>query len=376
MGRPADEIREVSTEVVLIPRPATPAVGGGLKRRTQFATVVLSIRTHGGLAGESYISFESIRQAQGIASVVSDAGQALLGTDSLARRSIAQILAREIHSLLPGSGMAQVLLSLADIALWDLFGKISGLPVWRLNGGSGASVECYASHGLFGGETESQLEDNARRLVEEGFRGVKLRVGHRPVAEDVSRAQLVRAAVGPEISIMVDGLWSMSSGEAIRFARAVEDLNIAWFEDPTVEGNPAELRRVRENVIIPIASAERVSSVHAFRELLDAQVLDIAIIDIYHIGGVSAWLQCAALAKERGVKVAGHAAPAYSAHLVSAAENGYVTEYFPWWDELQGEAMKPVKGAFHMTDEPGWGMPLEAAAMDRYRRELADRVVA
>ncbi len=369
-----DAIREVTAEVVLIPRPRTAAVGGGLKARTQFATVVCSMLTDGGLRGESYISFESIGVAHGFAEVLSDAGQALIGTEHASRRDARRVVARELHDLLPRSGMVQLLLSLVDIALWDLFGKLSNLPVWRLIGGSGTDVRCYASHGLFSGETEDQLEGSARRLVNEGFVGVKLRIGRRPLREDIARAKRVRAAVGRDVSIMVDGLWSMRSGDAIRFGRAVEELEISWLEDPTAEGNLAELKRVRNNVTIPVASAERVSSVDEFRRLIDADVVDIAIIDVYHIGGVSPWLECAALAADRGVAVAGHAAPAYSAHLVSAVENGEVIEYFPWWDELQGGAMKPSNGAFSMPDAPGWGMPLDPIAIDTYRAELTRKV--
>jgi L-alanine-DL-glutamate epimerase-like enolase superfamily enzyme len=376
VARSDGEIRVVNAEVVLIPRPPTARVGGGFKQRTQFATIVLSIRAESGLVGESYISLESIRQAQGLALILTDAIQSLVGIDAFARQSVTEILGKELRGLLPGSGAAQMLFALVDIALWDLNGKLTGLPVWRLNGGAGASVDCYASNGLFAGETEEQLDASARRILSKGFRAVKLRIGGRPLAEDVARARRVRAIVGPDTSIMVDALWSLTSTEAIRFGRAVEDLDIAWLEDPTAEGDLRELKRVRDNIAIPVASAERASSVAAFQAYLDAEAIDIAILDIYHIGGATAWLQCAALANERAVRVAGHAAPAYSSHLVSASENGYVAEYFPFWDELHGGALTPEKGAIRMTDEPGWGISLDRAALERYRQLLADQTKA
>lgn len=371
---PEDAVREVATEVVLIPRPPTAPVGGGLKARTQFATILLSVESEGGLVGESYLSLESIAQARGLAAIMAEACQAVVGVDAFARARSCRAVVGELHDLLPGSGAVQMLVSLVDLALWDLCGKITGMPVWRLAGGEGREVPCYASHGLFSGETDDQLEVSAHRLVEAGFKGVKLRIGRRPLADDVARARRVRDAVGPEASIMVDGLWSMSSSEAISFARAVEDLKIAWLEDPVAEGNVAELRRVRDNVAVPIASAERISSVAEFRRLLDADVLDVAILDVHHIGGPTSWLLCAALANERGISVAGHSAPSYSAQLVSAAENGLVVEYFPWWDELQGGAMTPDRGLFTMAGQPGWGMPLDKAAIDAYRERLEETV--
>jgi D-galactarolactone cycloisomerase len=199
-------------------------------------------------------------------------------------------------------------LSGIDIALWDLKGKFLGQPVHRLMGGPIRSeVNAYAT-GLYRRETgvpEQYLAEEAAGYRDEGFAAVKLKVGY-GVAEDVRVTRAVRDAIGPDLGLMVDANHAYDVVSAMRLGRAIEELDIGWFEEPVVPEDVAGHRELRAALRIPIANGECEFTRFGFRELITTRAVDILQPDTCSAGGLSECKKIADMAHAYGLRYAPH----------------------------------------------------------------------
>ena len=137
-------------------------------------------------------------------------------------------------------GMSVAAISAVDIALWDIFGKSVGEPVWRLLGGR--KLERMPAYASGGWESADKIGDQLKSYIAKGgFKAVKMRVGAMDGAPHISAARVraARAALGPDIDIMVDAHGTYTVAEARRFMQLVADCNLAWFEEPVIADDKA-----------------------------------------------------------------------------------------------------------------------------------------
>ena len=254
-----------------------------------------------------------------------------------------------------------------DIALWDLLGKSLGQPVWRLLGGRLRDrIPAYASGGWAPvGGVGKQL----RQYVERGHRAVKMRVGlqDRSVDDSAARVREVRDALGPDIGIMVDAHGTWSVREAQRFARKVEDDDLAWLEEPVSPDNLTGQAEVRRSTDIPIAAGESEQTRFAFREMIDARAVDICQPDPAIAGGITETQRICALAAASGLTVAPHlwgSAILFASglHLAIATPCVTLVEFSrghnPLLSELVEEQVDLEDGYVLAPSRPGLGLTL------------------
>ena len=195
-------------------------------------------------------------------------------------------------------GVLVAALSAIDIALWDLRGKLLGQPVSTLLGGRRRErVKVYAT-GMYFTQTDDlsgKLADEARLYVSQGFRALKMKVGL-GVETDVNHVRAVRAAIGPDVQLMVDANHAYSLSEALSFARQVEELDISFFEEPVSPEDYEGYRELRGRISIPVAGGECEYLLAGFRHLLSNRCVDIAQPDICGAGGLTETKRIAALA--------------------------------------------------------------------------------
>lgn len=356
-------IERIDTHLVRTPLPESiphPFLGA----RTQLASLIVLVHTKDGCTGFGYVYGESLRQMSAVERIVRDLEPALRGVDGLRREFLFNRMWNLTVDLLH-EGAATLAISAIDIALWDICGKQAGQPLWRLLGGFREEVPAYASQGLWRHYTIDELETTAVKMVADGFRAMKLRLGNRPIGEDVERALVVRRAVGPDVAIMTDALWGYSPTEAIRLARAMAEagVDLAWLEEPVREGDFTGLARVRDAEILPVAGGERLSSAAAVTRLPSA--VDHAILDVHHLGGITPWIKAAAVLETANLPISSHAAPEIHAQLLGAYRTGAWIEHFPWWDELFEEPLKPVNGMLKLSEKPGLGVAVSKEGLTR-----------
>jgi galactonate dehydratase len=266
-------------------------------------------------------------------------------------------------------------MSAIEQALWDIKGKVAGLPVYELLGG-----RCHDRIGLYangpGGATLEEVADSARSLVEQGFTALKTNVddpflpvqGERILRNAAEHAEAVRNAVGGDVEIAWDAHGRLSPAMSIRLAHVLEPYDIWFLEEPALPENVKGLLQVAHATTIPIATGERLFTKWAFREVLELGAASLLQPDLSHCGGV---LEARAIAAMAEVYYCGFAPhnplgpinTIVSAHVAAASPNFVALEvclYPPEWTrELISEPLELADGYLELSDEPGWGVELD-----------------
>lgn len=189
-----------------------------------------------------------------------------------------------------------------EIALYDALGKLYNLPVYRLLGGPyRRQIELVGGLGMdLSAET---ISTKARQLKQAGYRQFKLKIGHKERQQDIDRVAAVRAAVGDEAMIRVDGNATYSFTEARELLNALSRFHLSDAEQPLARGDLKSLAELRRTVGVPIAAQESVSSPEDAWAVLDAEAADLLKIKLTHIGGFQRALQVAAIVGAKGLPV-------------------------------------------------------------------------
>jgi D-galactarolactone cycloisomerase len=270
-------------------------------------------------------------------------------------------------------GIGVVALSGIDIALWDIHGKVQNLPLHQLLGGKNRDkVPVYAT-ALYP-EEPSRVAARARGFADQGFHGVKIKVGF-DLAQDVRIVRAVRTELGKDFVVMTDANQGYTLDAALEAAAAFADAGVFWLEEPLfvedVEGHAV----LRERGKIPIAVGENLHTWAAFRDFVVSGAVDFLQPDVARAGGVSETKKIAAMAAKHRLPVSFHTwgdavALAASIHLAAALPNCIVMEldytYNPLREELLREPLKLQGGFLSAPEKPGLGIELDLAALRRF----------
>ena len=232
----------------------------------------------------------------------------LIGQDPMDRAGLWE---RMFHALYNGNnavGLAGSALSALDIALWDLAGKATGLPVCALLGGKVRDKVAVYATGLYytEGEFPDRLLDEARGYVAAGFKGMKTKVGGLSIAEDVARVRALRDAIGPDIHLMVDANEAYNATTAIRIGQQLADLDLVWFEEPVNAQDLDAYLEVKAALPMAIAGGENLRTRYEFKPYLTRRAYDIVQPDIMHCGGITEMQRICAMANACGIQVNPH----------------------------------------------------------------------
>lgn len=253
-----------------------------------------------------------------------------------------------------------------DIAVWDVKGKAQGVPLFRLLGGSQECVPVYSTDGGWLNLTVDELVANARRSVEQGFRGHKIKVGSASAAEDVRRVEAVRTAIGPEMKLMIDANQAWTPGEAIRRAKLFEPFDIFWMEEPIIAADVSGHRALQKHTSIQVAVGETIYSKEVFAEYLRRRGASILQPDVARIGGITEWLKVAAMAESFQTPIAPHFLMELQVHLAAAIPNGIFVEHIPQLGAVLEEELTLEDGCFTPPDRPGHGILFNREKLRQY----------
>ncbi len=260
-----------------------------------------------------------------------------------------------------------------DVALWDLKAKAAQLPLWQLLGGPAREqVRAYNTDIGWLSLPDEQLVQGARRAVDEGFTGIKIKVGS-TVERDLRRLALVRAAIGPEVTLAVDGNGKWDLATCLRFCRGAEAQDVYWFEEPLwhddVKGHAQLARATR----IPVALGEQLYTQDAFAEYFHQQAIHWVQPDVTRMGGLTEVLRVCDAANSWRLPVAPHAGDMSQVHvhLAFAHPACQVLEYIPWIKDCFTEPAEVDAGFFRRPHQPGAGTTPTAQAWERFRQPVA-----
>src|SRR5919202_2263932 len=298
---------------------------------------------------ESRRRVEPLREAL-LAHLINDElAPAIVGDDPFLIRGIRDKLWRltDYHGT---AGLALFGIAGIDIALWDLLGRTLGQPVWRLLGAQRDRVPAYAMVGWLNYDLD-RLKQVCTEAMEQGFRGVKLKVGAPALEEDAARTEAVRSVLDRDRLIMVDANQVFSYAEALRRGRVYEELGCYWFDEPLRADDTAGLARLAHELAIPIAAGENTYGKRAFRELLERRAVDIVQPDLRRAGGLTECLEIGTLADAFNDPYASHGGGVHL-HLLAALPNTLFMES----GLLPADSpVKLVDGCYPLPEEPGFG---------------------
>jgi len=260
------------------------------------------------------------------------------------------------------SGMTTQAISPFDIALWDLKARRARLPLAKLIGAQRDSVRLYNTSGGFLHTPLPQVLKNVEALVETGIGGIKIKVGQPDFAEDLKRVTAVRKLLGDGFPLMVDANQQWERTTAMKYCRALEDLDLTWIEEPLdaydAEGH-AQLARALDT---PIATGEMLTSFQEHARLIEAGASDFVQPDAPRVGGVTPFLQILQLMEYKGLSLAPHFAMEIHLHLAATFSREPWTEHFEWLEPLFEERLEIKGGRMYLPDRPGHGFTLSAQA--------------
>ena len=263
-----------------------------------------------------------------------------------------------------------------DNALWDIKGKAADMPVFRLLGGEKSKVPVYATGGyLTKGASITACASELRNFINQGYRAVKLKVGHHTMEEEVKRVSATRDAIG-DAMLMLDMNACYDLNECIRFAKAVEPFDLTWLEEPLHWYlQPADFAKLAEATSIPLAHGERLYDRFTARDFIVNGGIKFIQMDSTRHSGITEHLRIAHMAEQNGIFIAPHLAPEMHGHLISAFPRaGFIVESHGdpnrnplWHGGLFNKKAEINNGYLHLNENAGFGYEINWDFVEKYR---------
>lgn len=338
-----------------------------------------------------------------IVEMFTDSGHVGIGNAALSPRATKQVIDTYLKPILLGKdpfdteflwqhmyrltmafgrkGVGMVAISAVDIAIWDLLGKATNQPVFRLLGGrTKEKIPVYASR-LYS-QPLDELAKEAQLYKDQGYKAMKLRFGWGPtdgaagMQRNVELLRTVREVIGYEIDLMADAYMGWTLDYARRMLPLIEPFQLRWLEEAVIPDDIAGYAELKAQGRIPIAGGEHEFTLYGFRQMLEAKALDYIQFDTNRVGGISQARKIAALAEAYSVPVIPHAGQMHNFHIVMASFNSPMAEYFPpvdveignelFWYIFDGEP-KASDGFINLNDEmPGLGLTINEEGLKRF----------
>jgi len=367
--------------------------------------IILRLSTDEGLEGIGEVSLAYGAGSAAAVGMLKQLGQRfLLGADPM---RIEDMWNRLFRGTFWGQGGGPVLygaMSAIDAALWDIKGKVYGVPAYELLGGKvNDRLRVYANgwsinmspRGPHVCDRPEEFAEAALRVVEDGFNALKFdpfmcfdgsssRMPGRLLPRHMSdlahaRVAAVREAVGPDVDILVEVHGNLGTTSAIEIGRRLEELCPFFFEEPVDAMNVEAMLKVSQHVRIPIAAGERLYTRYGFREYIEKQVLDILQPDMGLAGGLTEVKKIAAYAETYDMHIqphncAGPVSTAMAVQLDTCITNFAIQEWFPYqpyeiYDLVEDPLEPQVEASYHTpSDKPGLGVTLN---LERVQSHLA-----
>jgi galactonate dehydratase len=390
------KITNVRPWIVKVPWDNNPG-GEEVRAPGRRALVFVQVDTDEGITGWGEVTtYPGPVANRALSAYVAEIGSWLRGEDPERIEAIWQRIFRGM-TYVGTRGATTAAISGIDIALWDIRGKVLGLPIYKLLGGPVRdSIPLYCHP--YGARSPEGVRAAAEEIVAAGFDALKmdpmmpfLPIGNTTYLDgDISLEaqakaleilEAARETVGPEFEILIDahGLYNVAT--ASRLANAMAEYRIHWFEEPVPPESWKALKQVKEQVTVPLCTGERLHTRWEFVPVLENGLVDFIMPDVTWTGGISELKKIATMAEAYYVPISPHDASGpinvvAGAQVMMTVPNFYkleVSRYdFTNYDQLIDEPLDVRQGHLHLSDRPGLGVELKPDALEEYETSPED----
>ena len=376
-----DAFRSVGTKVRVT---GMKVFGVSLTPDSDRPYVFVKIETSAGVIGWGEATLEG--KAAAVISCVNDFRDFVIGADPMMVEHIWQSM--YVHSFYRAGPVIGSAISGIDQALWDIRGKLLGLPLYKMLGGP---VDPRGVRGYYHmrGTTIGELQEQRAIAKQEGITCFKGGIPgyyewidtNAKIKKAVKHMETLRLGLGDDLDIGVDFHAKTSPSVAAILVKEAEPLHLLFIEEPCPPENVKAMARIAARSTTPIATGERLVASYGCRELIEMGIVDILQVDINHVGGITALWKVGAMAEIAGISMAPHACEGpigglATVHVDAAMPNFLVQEICSgvkpeakeliWQEWLGFPAMRMVNGRFPLPEKPGLGFDLDESKLKKY----------
>ncbi|HUB32399.1 MAG TPA: mandelate racemase/muconate lactonizing enzyme family protein [Bryobacteraceae bacterium] len=325
-------------------------------------SVVLRLRTDAGITGWATSSFGMIAGGPRVVQTIleQEVKPELIGKDPAFPRRIRADLWKALEYQGVG-GATQFAIAATDIAVWDILGKNAGLPVYKMLGAYRDRMPVYSMCGWYYDDDGdlSQFRRQVNDAMAQGYRAVKIKVGRYGIDDDERRIRAAFQIVGKNGRVMVDANQVFNRNEALRRGRVYQQLGCYWLEEPLPPHDMEGFALLAQELDMRIATGENLNTKYAFADLIARRAADVVQPDDRRAGGVTEWMEIAAVADAYGLELASHGGGNTNLNMLLAMPNAIYME--------TSGAHKMVDGEWPGPEEPGMSSEVSEAEIKRYK---------
>jgi len=311
-------------------------------------SVVLRIRTDAGITGWASSSFGAIQGGPAVVQAIleKEIKPVILGKDPAFPRRIRADLWKALEYQGVG-GVTQFAMAAVDIAIWDILGKNAGLPVYKMLGAYRDRMPVYSMCGWYYDNDDdlSRFKRAITAAVEQGYHAFKIKVGRSSLEDDVRRIRTAFDILGKGRRLLVDANQVFNRNDALRRGRVYQEMGCFWYEEPLPPQEMEGYAELAHALDIRIATGENLATKYAFVDLIARRGADVVQPDSRRAGGVTEWMEIAAIADGYGLELASHGGSATNLNMLLAMPNAIYME--------SGGARKLINGEMLAPEEPG-----------------------
>ncbi|MDX1711091.1 MAG: enolase C-terminal domain-like protein [Rhodovibrionaceae bacterium] len=321
---------------------------------TDWPLVLIDLHTDEGVIGRSYLEPYIAKAMRYLVPALHDLGEALADRP-VAPLDLFEAGRKSLH-FVGYEGLSMIAVSGVDMAAWDALARAADVPLCSLLGGTPGPVPAYNSNGLWL-KSPGEVAEEAQELLEEGgFAALKLRLGRDRPLEDRAAVEAIRNAVGEDVHLMADYNQGLDLAEALQRCHAMDDMALAWIEEPLVYDDLEGHARLAADLKTPIQLGENFYGPRALHTAVKMRASDLVMPDFMRIGGVTGWQRAAAIAAAAGVPISTHLYPEVAAHMMRVSESAHWLEWQNWVDPILEEPYEIRDGHLHIPQRPGAGL--------------------
>ncbi len=355
------KITGIETDVLKRP-PGVPYYDAIHTFGTESGSVVLRIRTDAGITGWASSSFGMIAGGPRVVQTIleEEIKHVLVGKDPAFPRRIRADLwkALEYQGV---SGATQFAIAAVDIAIWDILGKSANLPVYKMLGAFRDRMPVYSMCGWYYDNDDdlSHFKRVISEAVEQGYHAVKIKVGRGTIDDDVRRIKVAQDVLGKDRRVMVDANQVFNRNEALRRGRVYQQMGCFWYEEPLAPQEMDGYAELARELDMRIATGENLSTKYAFADLMARRGADVIQPDNRRAGGVTEWMEIAAIADAYGLEIASHGGGSTNLNMLLAMPNAIYME--------SSGPQKITNGEVAAPEEPGMSSEVSEAEIKKYK---------